>query len=471
MHTQIMILGAGPTGLGAARRLNELGINNWCILDASHEPGGLSSSFVDDNGFTWDIGGHVQFSHYEYFDQAMEEFLGRDGWYSHQRESWVWMRDRFIPYPFQNNIHRLPDDDLNRCLQGLLNIHREHHNKPSNFQEWIDACFGRGLAEVFMEPYNFKVWAYPPAMMNAVWVGERVAVTDLGRVLKNLVYKTDDLSWGPNNTFQFPKKGGTGSIWRECARRLPADNLKLNTCIKHIDLEKRQVTTANGETFTYGKLISTIPLRELIKLTGQGQLTPLAERGLLYSSSNIVGLGLRGKPREELATKCWMYFPENNSPFYRTTVFSNYSPNNVPDITQHWSLMLEVSESEMKPVNQATLVEDVIQGALNTALIDKREEIVSTWSYRAEYGYPTPGLHRDEALAEIIPFFEMHDVFSRGRFGMWKYEVSNQDHSFMQGVEVAEYLVNGRKEITAFDASYANSKKHMWPFERWKETQ
>jgi protoporphyrinogen oxidase len=208
MNIPFLILGAGPTGLGAARRLEELGMHDWRLLEASSEPGGLAASFIDDQGFTWDIGGHVQFSHYEYFDQAMQEFLGEDGWYTHQRESWVWMRDRFIPYPFQNNIHRLPSDDLNRCLQGLVEITRVPHKKPTNFQEWIDACFGRGLAEVFMEPYNFKVWAYPPAMMNAVWVGERVAVTDLGRVLKNLVYKTDELSWGPNNTFQFPKQGG-----------------------------------------------------------------------------------------------------------------------------------------------------------------------------------------------------------------------------------------------------------------------
>jgi len=229
------------------------------------------------------------------------------------------------------------------------------------------------------------------------------------------------------------------------------------------------VYTLSGPTYQYDTLISTIPLTELIRLSGQIHLQPAAKRGLLHSSSNIVGLGLRGSPAPELAKKCWMYFPEEDCPFYRVTVFSNYSPHNVPDITKHWSLMCEVSESVHKPVDRATLLEDVIQGALNTRLISDRNEISSTWMYRAEYGYPTPGLHRDKVLAQVIPFFERHGVYSRGRFGMWKYEVSNQDHSFMQGVEVVERLLNGREEITAFHPDYANSRKHPWPFERWQE--
>jgi hypothetical protein len=39
-------------------------------------------------------------------------------------------------------------------------------------------------------------------------------------------------------------------------------------------------------------------------------------------------------------------------------------------------------------------------------------------------------------------------VYSRGRFGAWKYEVGNMDHSFMQGVEVVERIFTGKTEIT-----------------------
>jgi protoporphyrinogen oxidase len=234
-----------------------------------------------------------------------------------------------------------------------------------------------------------------------------------------------------------------------------------------VDLARHEVTTAKGETLNYGALISTIPLRELIRFSGQLQFDKLAERGLLYSSSNIFGIGLRGTTPENLRQKCWMYFPEGNCPFYRVTVFSNYSPNKVPDIKRNWSLMAEVSESSHKPVDQAHLLDQVIEGLLATRLIERREDIVSTWRHRAGYGYPTPGLERDAALAELVPFFESQGVYPRGRFGLWKYEVSNQDHSFMQGVEVVERLLHGRQEITASDPHYANSRKHAWPFEGW----
>src|SRR6266545_2590927 len=102
--TQILILGAGPTGLGSALRLQEEGNSDWMLYDREHTPGGLASSVTDEHGFTWDMGGHVQFSHYESFDRYMDLALGADGWLNHQRESWVWIADRFVPYPFQNNL-------------------------------------------------------------------------------------------------------------------------------------------------------------------------------------------------------------------------------------------------------------------------------------------------------------------------------------------------------------------------------
>lgn len=38
---------------------------------------------------------------------------------------------------------------------------RVSNTKPKNFDEWIMRMMGKGIADLFMRPYNFKVWAVP----------------------------------------------------------------------------------------------------------------------------------------------------------------------------------------------------------------------------------------------------------------------------------------------------------------------
>ena len=456
---EFLILGAGPTGLGAAYRLKELGVSDFLVVDGAPRVGGLATSFRDPQGFTWDIGGHVQFSHYEYFDDLMDRALGRDGWLYHERESWIWIRERFVPYPFQNNLRHLPAEDLWRCLRGLVELHRNPAGRPpANFGEWIRATMGGGVAETFLEPYNFKVWAHPLTELSHEWVGDRVAVADLERVLRNVILGLDDVSWGPNSAFRFPRYGGTGAIWEAVGDLIGRQFIRLNSPVTGVASGSRQVTLADGASLAYQFLLNTIPLDQFVGLVRDappGFSEPV--RDLCYSSSNIVGIGLEGSTPPPLATKCWMYFPESNSPFYRVTVFSNYSPNNVARPGEQWSLMAEVSESVHKPVNQETLPDDVLRGLQATRLIQPDSRIVSRWQYRADHGYPTPTLGRNAALEAIQAVLEPRNIFSRGRFGGWKYEVSNQDHSMMQGVEWANRMVRGEPEATYFFPGRVNA--------------
>jgi len=143
-----------------------------------------------------------------------------------------------------------------------------------------------------------------------------------------------------------------------------------------------------------------------------------------------------------------MYFPGADSSFYRVTVFSNYSPNNVPEPGSMWSLMAEVSESEHAVRDRAGLVDRVVREMAAIGLIPDTNAIISRFHQVLTPGYPTPSLERDEILDDVLPVLEAKQIFSRGRFGAWKYEVSNQDHSFMQGVEVVDRLLLGRVEPT-----------------------
>ncbi len=453
---RILIIGAGPTGLGAALRLQELGHADWLLLEAREVVGGLASSVVDREGFTWDLGGHVVFSHYERFDRLLAETLG-DAWVEHEREAWAWMRGRFVPYPVQNNVWRLPTDDVLRCLIGFAEAARRHRAGPAEtFREWVLTHFGRGLAEVFLLPYNFKVWGYPPEQLGVDWMGERVARVDVRRVLENLVQRRDDTGWGPNARFRFPLRGGTGAIWCAAARELPTERVFLGREAVAVDPGARTVTTSDGRSERYEVLVSTLPLDRLLgMLEGEPGLTTEADR-LVHSSTHVIGLGCMGRPPESLRTKCWIYFPEPAVPFYRATVFSNYSPHNVALPGEQWSLLFEVCESPAKPVAGETLVDDVIAAARASSLLPAGARIVSRWHRRLEYGYPTPFLGRDQVLAPLERRLRELGIYSRGRFGAWKYEVSNQDHSFMQGKEAVDHALLGAEEVTCFEPARVN---------------
>jgi protoporphyrinogen oxidase len=456
MHPpRILILGAGCTGLGAAYRLHELGHANFLVLEANSYPGGLAASFVDNNGFTWDLGGHVQFSHYDYFDDLMDRALP-DAWLRHVRESYIWLRGKFIPYPFQNNLRYLPPDDLAACIKGLIQVQRNGHEPPANFHDWILRSFGQGIADIFLLPYNFKVWAHAPALMSHQWVGERVATVDLERVIDNVILGRDDPAWGPNNTFQFPIRGGTGAIWKAVAGMIPSSHFQYNSAVMEIDTSRHMVRTSSGDEHAYDVLISTLPLDALASLLGDPKLVQHANQ-LKFATTHVVGIGLAGQVPDHLATKNWMYFPESDSPFYRVTVFSNYSPNNVPDPACCWSLMAEVSESGYKPVNAQALVRDVIKAMEATGLIRSERDIRSVWHRRIERGYPVPTIGRDAHLDFLLTGMEKRSIYSRGRFGAWKYEVANQDHTCMQGVELVDRLLMGATELTVSCPAQANA--------------
>lgn len=459
-QASIVIIGAGPTGIGAALRLLERNIHDFVMIDSAAQAGGLASSCVDEQGFTWDLGGHVQFSHYRKFDEYMDLAFPAESWLWHERESWIRLKDRFIPYPFQYNLHRLDPADRWSAVQGLLA--NASHSVPQNFEQWIHATFGAGIADLFMLPYNRKVWAHPLDSLDFRWVGERVAVVSLEQAMRAICLGEDQVSWGPNRRFRFPLRGGTGAIWRSLASRIPERNLRLGAPVDRIDANQRTISRG-GETIRYASLINTAPLTWLTKTIDHPELAARAAR-LKSSTVHVVGIGLKGEPPEPIRKMCWMYFPGSETSFYRVTVFSNYSPYNVPAPGSTWSLMAEVAESEHLPRDRGRVVENVVAEMTAAGLIPGAHATLSRWHKILPLGYPTPSVERNAILAATLPALEKVGIFSRGRFGAWKYEVSNQDHSFMQGVEVVDRILDGRAEPTLQDPDAVNQRYNPFPY-------
>ena len=208
-----------------------------------------------------------------------------------------------------------------------------------------------------------------------------------------------------------------------------------------VDIEGKVARFRSGRQVTYDVLINTTPLDQFVFILTPrvGSLLDAASR-LKHNGVFSVGLGFR-KPCP--SKKTWIYFPDDDCCFYRVTYFSNYSPHNVPDGEEYYSLMCETSYSEGKPRTKSQVMEETIAGLVATGLISPRDEglIDTIHVAQADYAYPIPTLERDQALSLIQPYLEAKDIYSRGRFGAWKYELGNMDHSIVAGVEVIDRLL------------------------------
>ena len=438
---RIVILGAGPTGLGAGYRLQERGHDDWRIYEASDHVGGLAASVSTDNGFVYDTGGHVMFSGYPYFHQLVDRLLG-DDFTRIERESWIWMQERWVPYPFQNNVKFLDRESVLDCLLGLA-ASRNDAADAATFAEWMLATFGEGITRLFMRPYNFKVWAHPAELMSKDWIAERVSVVTLESVLRNVILDRQDSSWGPNNSFKFPLHGGTGGLY-ERFHPYVDDHLTLNARAVAVDSDARIVRFADGSETTYDVLLSTLPLNQLTAMIPRAPArVTAASEDLHWNSGLFVGVGVA---RPDPGERCWVYFPEDTAPFYRVTYLSRYSPYMAP--TDHMSLVTETSHSAHKPVDRSTIVDETIDGLVATNILseDDRDRIVDRTLIEVPMAYPIPTLRRDGALATLQPWLMDQAIFSRGRFGAWLYEIGNMDHSVMQGVEFVDHVLDGTPE-------------------------
>ncbi|KAE9556027.1 hypothetical protein FO519_000773 [Halicephalobus sp. NKZ332] len=462
---KIVVVGAAPTALGLAYRLNELKTESpneakdveLLVLEQESFPGGLSCTVTDDKGFLWDMGGHITFNHnFPYYEKATKWAV--DEWNSLQRQCLVDMNILFdtkgihlVPYPAQFAVPLFPEKIKQNALADLKERYeRPIETRPENFQEWILQHFGPTILDSFFTPYTRKVWTVDTAKMSPNWVGTRVAKLPQEKLESLCAMNTEELAkadfgWGPNACFTFPKYGGTGAVWKSMANKLPKEWIQYNSKVTSVDVKRKElkyIDKSDGDAekvIDYDVLVNTSPIDKLIHETN---ICP--ELNILHNKVFIIGVGLELPMPEFCEQYTWLYFPDPEVPFYRVTFLSRYGEV-TPDSSKYWSVMCECARTVEDPITEEEIREMALEGLITKSII-KREQIVSVYSTTLPYGYPIPSVERDNELARAHEVLESHDIYSRGRFGGWKYEASNQDHCFIQGKELVDRLLLGEPE-------------------------
>ena len=84
------------------------------------------------------------------------------------------------------------------------------------------------------------------------------------------------------------------------------------------------------------------------------------------------------------------------------------------------------AEAEWTAGGRERLRARVIADLRKSGMLPPNASIASVWDTRLEYGYPVPYVERNMHVHAADAALRALGIWSRGRFGSWKYEVANQ---------------------------------------------
>ncbi|MDD2928053.1 MAG: FAD-dependent oxidoreductase, partial [Candidatus Omnitrophica bacterium] len=356
--------------------------------------------------------GHLLHFNNRYAFDLIKSLLGSN-LAEHQRSAWIYTHGRYIPYPFQANLYKLPKKVKQECLSGLIRAAGTSPRKQkNNFLGWIEGNFGQGIAKNFLIPYNTKFWTIPLQEMTCEWLDGFIPVPSLSQMLAGAVKASKD-RFGYNVKFWYPKKGGIASLSNALASSVK--NIYTGCKVTGIDLARKEITFSGSEKEKFDYLISTIPLPEIPALTRAlpGRISNSFSR-LRWNSVFNLNLGI---DRKSDKLKHWVYFPEKKIPFFRVGFFHNFSAYLAPQ--SKGSLYIEVSYPQDKEINGKMIsrAKDALRktGILNNAKICIQD------INRIKYAYPIYDHNYALARSNILQFLRQKNIFSCGRYGSWRY--------------------------------------------------
>jgi len=388
------------------------------------------------NGFTFDYSGHLLHIKNEYTESLVKKLLGSNI-SSIKRSSWIYSSGVYTRYPFQSNLFGLPPDVIKECLMGFIKSAYERQNmRVESFEDWILKYLGEGIADRFMIPYNKKLWTVPPREMTTEWLGKYVPKPNIDEILDGAL-RSNKQDWGYNSYFYYPKRGGIESLINGFLSHIEPDSIHLKKKVVRISLEKKTIFYDDGDCEQYEKLISTMPLNELVSIILEipSDLRNVAGK-LRYNSVLNINLGIG---RGDISDKHWIYFPEDDYVFNRVGFASNFSNSMAPAGCS--SIYTEICFSDWAPLQFGSIEEAkkrVCKDLMKCSIIDPRDKIVCSHSFSIKPAYVIYDKEWNRARSMILDYLKERGIFSIGRYGAWEY--SAMEDAILEGKAASEEI-------------------------------
>ena len=445
-----VILGSGIAGISAGYHLEKSG-EPAVIYEKNNDWGGLCGNFSI-KGFRFDKFVHFSFAPDKYTADIFKEsceMIEHIPFPSNYYKG-IWLR-----HPAQNNLAPLSSDEKTDVIYDFVNRTEKPVEEIKDYGEWLRVQYGDYFAENFPYKYTRKYWGVEPEELETKWVGQRMYTPDLKQVLKG-AFETQDECFYYSKVMKYPKNGGFRSILNKCRKDL---DIRFNKEVVKINPQEKTVTFKDGTSAKYSRLISTLPLPEIIKmLDNVPQDVKSAAENLMFTSGYMVSLGFN---RPDVAKYLWFYIYDEDILTARVYSPNLKSPDNVPEGCS--SLQAEIffankgadspiaigknSSASSYGTNTIPSSDDVMKNTIEKLTeigLFKEDDIVVKDIRFEKYANIIfdKDIYKNRKI--VLDYIEGTGIESIGRFGRWEYFWTHQ--AFEDGRKVCNTPVNLRGE-------------------------
>ena len=391
------------------------------IFEATDTPGGICSSYYlqpdekkrapeppgDNSAYRFEIGGgHWIFG----CDPSIMLFLSRFvSLKRYTRRSAVYFHKdtSFVPYPLQNYLKYLDRDTAANAIAEMSRA----MGPARTMKKWLENSFGPTLCDMFFFPFH---------QLYTAGLYERIAPQDaykspinLFAVIQGALEKTSPV--GYNTTFVYPKHG-LNTLAQEIASHC---NIHYDKEVVRIDPRLREVVFADGDVIKYAQLISTLPLNNIIRLSG------ITEEKETDPHSAVLVLNIGAVRGSRCPNNHWLYTPDSISGFHRVGFYSNvdrsFLPASARKNNEKVSIYVERAfTADAKPSRTVInkYVQDVVAELQEWQFIKEADVVDPTW-IEVAYTWSWP----DSSWIKLaVGTLAKYGIYQVGRYGLWKFQ-------------------------------------------------